>query len=101
MNLDSPIFTKTLNSACFGTVLSSPYFSKFPALISWNLHVFYILYVFFVSPYFYPCDAWVKVVKPYTVHGYASHYWTPMNEDLLVLCIHACTCRPMYVTMYA
>src|SRR6218665_449010 len=52
-----PIFTKTLNSPCFGTVLSFPYFRKFPALISWNLHVFYILYVFFVSPYIYPCVA--------------------------------------------
>src|SRR6218665_683292 len=54
-----PIFTKTLNSPCFGTVLSSPYFRKFPALISWNLHAFYILYVFFVFPYFYPCDAFM------------------------------------------
>src|SRR6218665_4195138 len=52
-----PIFTKTLNSPCFGTVLSSPYFRKFPALISWNLHVFLYTLRVFRFPYFYPCDA--------------------------------------------
>src|SRR6218665_2642606 len=41
---------------CFRSFSTFPpyfaYFSKFPPLISYNLPVFYILYVFFVSPYF-------------------------------------------------
>src|SRR6218665_3393858 len=83
-----PIFTKTLNSPCFGTVLSSPYFRKFPALISWNLHVFLYTLRVFRFPLLLPMCC-----------IYASHYWTPLYEGLLVLCIHACTCRPTFVCM--